>query len=198
MSTLGTTHKQKVKCLAESGASAVLVSEGCVRRAGLRLHPCFEEMTLADGQSLLVLGKCSFPLSIQGYVGQVDAYAAQLAPACDIFLGESWMMKHATVEDYSALYCSVLVVERRVVLRCEPRGPPKALVVSALQMKRLILKGNPVQLLIVRVSQNPFCHVRIRGLKPRWFHPPHGPNSHPGRSHNWSGSTSASLLLRPG
>jgi gag-polyprotein putative aspartyl protease len=152
----GTVDSKPARFLIDSGASAVFVSHAYACRLGLELHPCKEEVKLANGSSLRVWGMCCSAATIQEYSGLIEAYVVELSSTYDVILGATWLHEHAAILDYAACQCVVHVGGNRVVLQCEQTSVESAVerepvVLSARGMARLLRKrDSAVQLLLVR------------------------------------------------
>ena len=120
-------YKGKVACadadiLLDTGSDETIISEEFARQNGIRTETeAGVQVTLPDGQSSPVAGKCKVRVEIQAYQALVTCYAMPLIDHSDIILGESWMLQHKAYLDCGDLCCVTRTGNKRSSLGC-PKG----------------------------------------------------------------------------
>ena len=150
--------KGKVACadadmLLDTGSNENIISEDFAKQNGIRIEPeAGVQVTLPDGQSSPVAGKCKVRVRIQAYQAYVTCYAMPLVDHSDMILGESWMLRHKAYLDYGDLCCVLRKGNKRISLGCSKadsslraRPAPASLFLSAVQCRKAVSRGADVK-----------------------------------------------------
>ena len=157
--------------LVDSGAGVNIVSQSFAQKAGLLVNeaPSDIQVSMPDGESSSVVGTCNMRVKIQAYQCLVMCYVIPLADHCDAILGEPWLLRHSAYLDYENR-CTVLRKGcKRIKLSCERPSqklqaehskPAASLVLSAVQARKAVSKGEgAIVLLVTQSGKSESVHV---------------------------------------
>ena len=86
----------------DSGAATSFVDSDFVSRHKLHVYPSSEEIALADGTTVHMMGAVKLKLAIQRYTGTVTLQVLKLTPGFDMILGDDWSTAHRLLVDCGA------------------------------------------------------------------------------------------------
>ncbi len=169
----GKAAGQDAVLMMDSGASHTFMTATCAAQRNLRVTPAVHahRVNTANGQSVPLLGQCTFKISIQGYTGAVTALVMdELLPNTDIILGDDWLTRHGVQLCYQTRTCTIRkgnnrtevlhvgrdhlpftdeqVVHQLVVAMLQAQAPPP--VISAKQAVKAIRKGSQTFTVLVQ------------------------------------------------
>ena len=93
--------------LFDSGASSNFVSPRLLQQLGISYSPSGATLRLADDSSAPSLGKVRLRFKLQSFTGIATCYVTDLCDEFDVILGNSFMVSHRAVLDYSNFTASL-------------------------------------------------------------------------------------------
>ena len=104
----GGPHDGLAPVLLDSGASANFVSDGLLHTLGVSYPTLAATLRLADKSEAPILGRPELRLKLQHFLVVAVCYIPELCSDFDIILGNSFMVNHRAVQDYTNLTTPVL------------------------------------------------------------------------------------------
>ncbi len=139
----------------DSQASHNFLSEQWIQRTGVHVTPLAGEVTMASGEATQIVGTCSVRMVIGPWHDVVECFVIKMASRHDMLLGEAYLKTRNAVLSYSdrticftkGMRKTTLHVKDASDLQVTPANtelPVESLLLSALQVKRMIRKGQAI------------------------------------------------------
>jgi hypothetical protein len=156
MQFAGKAAGTEIDFLFDSGASTNYVSSAFAKIHGLTVKPSNTYVRLGTGNSVPAQGECFVHIKLGDYQDRVECYVLDMVTKFQMILGDTWLKMVKVVFDYDSKKCILRKNNKRFTLlsntcsmlchRLISRGKKEPPMLSAMQVKRALRKGDQVMM----------------------------------------------------